>query len=74
MQNPFYGLNAIGASGGEIRGLWDSGIRDGISINHRRSDMEKLESKVNWEPSLEKALGRARQEKKPVLLDFFKDG
>ncbi len=36
--------------------------------------MEKLESKVAWEESLEKAQERSRQEKKPILLDFFKEG
>ncbi len=36
--------------------------------------MEKLESKVNWEGSFEKAQERSRSEGKPILLDFFKDG
>ncbi len=36
--------------------------------------MEKLESKVKWEDSLDKGLERSRKEGKPVLLDFFKDG
>ncbi len=36
--------------------------------------MEKLESKVRWEESLEKAQDRSRSEGKPILLDFFKEG
>ncbi len=36
--------------------------------------MEKLESKVNWESSLDKARERSKEEKKPILLDFFKEG
>ncbi len=36
--------------------------------------MEKLESKVKWEESLEGGLERSRKEGKPVLLDFFKEG
>ncbi len=36
--------------------------------------MEKLESKVRWEESFERAQERSRKEGKPILLDFFKDG
>ncbi len=36
--------------------------------------MEKLESKVNWGTSLEEARERSKKERKPILLDFFKDG
>ena len=36
--------------------------------------MEKLEGKVNWLGSLDEALKKAGSEKKPVFLDFFKEG
>jgi uncharacterized protein YyaL (SSP411 family) len=36
--------------------------------------MKKLEGKVQWLDSLEQGFEKARSEKKPVLLDFFKDG
>ncbi len=36
--------------------------------------MEKLKASVNWTDSLPSALERAKTEKKPVLLDFFKEG
>lgn len=36
--------------------------------------MEKLEAKVKWTDSLERALERARDGNRPVLLDFFKEG
>jgi hypothetical protein len=36
--------------------------------------MEALKSTVNWTNSLPPALERSRSEKKPVLLDFFKEG
>jgi thioredoxin-related protein len=36
--------------------------------------MEMPESAITWEKEYEKALGRAINERKPVLLDFYKDG
>jgi hypothetical protein len=36
--------------------------------------MEKLESRVEWEESFERGQERSRQEGKPILLDFFKEG
>ena len=33
-----------------------------------------MENTVAWETDLGKALGRARAEKKPVLIDFFNPG
>jgi hypothetical protein len=33
-----------------------------------------MEKKVNWETSMEKALARAKVEKKFVLADFFNPG
>jgi|AP12_2_1047962.scaffolds.fasta_scaffold00220_8 hypothetical protein len=32
------------------------------------------ETKINWIHDYEKGVGRARDEKKPLFLDFFKDG
>ncbi len=32
------------------------------------------ETKIQWIDSYEAGLERARSEKKPMLLDFFKDG
>lgn len=32
------------------------------------------ETKINWLNDYEESLGRARDEKKPLFLDFFKDG
>ncbi len=29
---------------------------------------------IQWESDLDKALSRAKEEKKPVLLDFFNPG
>ena len=31
-------------------------------------------SEVQWEASYQSALDRSQKEKKPLLLDFFKDG
>ncbi len=36
--------------------------------------MTRLEGKVSWEKSWDRALARAREEHKPVFLDFFKKG
>jgi hypothetical protein len=36
--------------------------------------MKMLKSSVEWENEYQKGLERARNEKKPVLLDFFKGG
>jgi hypothetical protein len=36
--------------------------------------MRMPESTIKWENEYEKALTRAINERKPVLLDFFKDG
>jgi hypothetical protein len=36
--------------------------------------MRMPESTIQWEKEYEKALERAIKERKPVLLDFFKDG
>jgi hypothetical protein len=36
--------------------------------------MEQQKPKVHWESSYETAIERARNEEKPLLLDFFKDG
>jgi hypothetical protein len=33
-----------------------------------------MESKVNWETSMDTALSRARAESKSILLDFFNPG
>jgi len=33
-----------------------------------------MEDKIKWENDFDAALGRARDEKKPVLLDFFNPG
>ncbi len=33
-----------------------------------------MTGKILWETDLEKALARAKNEKKPVLLDFFNPG
>lgn len=32
------------------------------------------DSKINWMNDFEKGLHRAREEKKPLFLDFFKEG
>ncbi len=32
------------------------------------------ETKINWINDYEEGLGRARDEKKPLFFDFFKDG
>jgi uncharacterized protein YyaL (SSP411 family) len=36
--------------------------------------MEFKKATVEWVSSYEDALNRSREEKKPILLDFFKDG
>jgi len=36
--------------------------------------MEGLEGKVKWLRSMEEGLERVSKEKKPMLLDFFKEG
>lgn len=36
--------------------------------------MEKIESKVKWEDSYDQSLQRSRQDGRPILMDFFKDG
>ena len=36
--------------------------------------MEFKKAHVRWERSYDQALSRAREEGKPILLDFFKDG
>lgn len=36
--------------------------------------MEKLKASVRWEESYERGLERCREERKPLLLDFFKEG
>jgi hypothetical protein len=33
-----------------------------------------METKINWESKFDKALARAKEEKKSVLLDFFNPG
>lgn len=33
-----------------------------------------MENKIRWEADMDKALARARSEKKAVLLDFFNPG
>jgi hypothetical protein len=33
-----------------------------------------MTGKIAWETDLKKALARAKNEKKPVLLDFFNPG
>ncbi len=33
-----------------------------------------MASKIEWETSMEKALSRAKAERKQVLLDFFNPG
>jgi hypothetical protein len=33
-----------------------------------------MESRIEWENSLDKAKGRAHREHKPILLDFFNPG
>ena len=33
-----------------------------------------METKINWESKFDKALARAKEEKKQVLLDFFNPG
>jgi hypothetical protein len=33
-----------------------------------------METKINWESKFDKALARATEENKPVLLDFFNPG
>jgi uncharacterized protein YyaL (SSP411 family) len=33
-----------------------------------------METKINWESKFEEALARAKEENKPVLLDFFNPG
>ena len=40
----------------------------------REDIMEKLKGQVDWEPSFERGLERARELHRPVLLDFFKPG
>jgi hypothetical protein len=32
------------------------------------------ENKISWINDYEEGMGRARDEKKPLFLDFFKDG
>ena len=32
------------------------------------------QNNINWINAYEEGLGRAREEKKPLFLDFFKDG
>lgn len=36
--------------------------------------MEKNQGKVNWINSYETGLERSQKNRKPMLLDFFKDG
>jgi hypothetical protein len=36
--------------------------------------MEKLKGAVNWIKEYESGLDRSKNEQKPLLLDFFKDG
>ena len=36
--------------------------------------MQMTESSVQWEREYERGMERARNEGKPLLLDFFKDG
>jgi hypothetical protein len=36
--------------------------------------MEKEQGKVNWINDYETGLNRSETEKKPMLLDFFKEG
>jgi len=33
-----------------------------------------MENAIKWETDLDKALARAKAEKKPLLLDFFNPG
>jgi uncharacterized protein YyaL (SSP411 family) len=33
-----------------------------------------MENKITWETVMDKALSRAKSEKRPVLLDFFNPG
>ena len=33
-----------------------------------------METKINWESKFDKALARAKEEKKLVILDFFNPG
>ena len=33
-----------------------------------------MENAITWETDLDKALARAKAEKKPLLLDFFNPG
>ncbi len=56
----------------ESRVFWASMEESDRSFLVRRETMAS--ESILWETSWERALQRARQEKKPVLLDFFNPG
>jgi len=44
------------------------------NLKYRRNIMEFKKATVEWMNSYEDGLKRAKEENKPILLDFFKDG
>jgi hypothetical protein len=40
----------------------------------RKERRRPVEDAIQWESDLDKALARAKAEKKPVLMDFFNPG
>jgi hypothetical protein len=45
-----------------------------LAITCGKKGRTHMESKVNWETSMDTALSRARAEGKSILLDFFNPG
>jgi hypothetical protein len=45
-----------------------------LAITYRKKGRTHMESKVNWETSMDTALSKARVEGKSILLDFFNPG
>jgi hypothetical protein len=45
-----------------------------LIIDHKREGHDMPEAKINWIRDYEEGVARVRNEKKPLYLDFFKDG